>query len=166
MLTGESGKHHSKGAANILLVSTGDSSLTSIAEAIAEAIADGYRIHGGRQPVCVRVRDDGAGQPRRPAARLPREARNQPFRPRGPHPRRDGKPRWLPHRGRRRPGGIQALASRTLGFRTVVVEGDMDDEASSAGHEAVSTLFDDLLERITRLVQSLHGTVASLIPND
>ena len=64
-----------------------------------------------------------------------------------------------------RTGAIGLIARRLAavpGFRTVVVDWDMPDAVADAGAEALSALFDELLERITGLVQSLHGTVGHL----
>lgn len=158
MLTGESVKHRSKGAASVLFVSTGDSSLASIAEAIATTVAGNQFVFGSATT--------GPGSPDAPLLDfLAKRGIN--LSGRVAHPLEEmgnlGGFRIVVAVDRE---ASKALGSRTLGFRTVIVEWDMDHAASSAGHEVLSTLFDDLLERITRLVQSLHGTVASLTPND
>jgi phosphate transport system protein len=154
ILTGESVKHRSKGSASILFVSSGTSSLASIAEAIAASVAGnqfafasatttpgspeaplldflakrGINLSGRVAPT---LDDVGSLGGFRVVVAIDREA-------------------------------SRALATRTLGFRTVVADWDMDNAAGDRGPEALSALFDDLLGRITRLVQSLHGTVSSL----
>jgi phosphate transport system protein len=154
MLTGESVKHQSKAAASILFVSSGTTSLASIAEAIAGSVA-------GNQFVFA----SATTAPGSPDAPLLDFLAKRGIRLSG----RVATP--LADMGSL--GGFRivvavdrqaaaALASQTLGFRTVVVDWDMPDDLRHAGPEALSALFDDLLEQITRLVQSLHGTVSAL----
>jgi phosphate transport system protein len=155
MLTGESVKHQSKGAASILFVSSGKSSLASIAEAIATSVA-------GNQ-FSFEAATTGPGTPgtnlldflakrginlagRETAKSLEEFGTLSGFRV----------VVTIDH------DAAKSIASKTLGFRTVIVDWDMPETFEDAGPEALSRLFDELLERITGLVQSLHGTVANL----
>ncbi len=154
MLTGDSVKHQSKGAASILFLSSGTSSLASISEAIASTVAGGQFVFAsattGKGSPDVQLLDflakrgiNLSGRTAQPLSSLgslnnyrivvavDREA-------------------------------AEVVSRQSLGFRTIVVDWDLPDVAPDAGAEALSALFDDLLERITQLVQSLHGTVASL----
>jgi phosphate transport system protein len=155
MLTGESVKHQSKGAASILFLSSGTSSLASIAEAIASTVA-------GNQ-FTFAAATTGPGTPDAPLLDF--------LAKRGINLADRDTARTLEEIGSLSGFRIivavdrdaaRALATKTLGFRTVVVDWDLPDELADAGAEALTALFDDLLERITRLVQSLHGTVANL----
>lgn len=155
MLTGDSVKHQSKGAANILFVSCGTSSLAPIAEAIASTVA-------GNQFVFASA-TTGPGIPGTPLLDfLAKRGINLSGRVASPLANMGnlGSFRILVAVDRE---AAQALSSFSLGFRTVVVDWDLDDDLSGAdaGAEALATLFDDLLERITRLVHSLHGTVTA-----
>ena len=154
MLTGESVKHQSKGAASILFVSSGASSLAPIAEAIASSVAGNQFMFAAATTT-----------PGKPNAPLLDFLAKRGINLAG----WEGKP--LAEIGSL--GGFRivvavdheaarALATQTLGFRTVVDDWDLPDILADAGAEALTALFDDLLERITRLVQSLHGTVSSL----
>ena len=154
MLTGESVKHQSKGAASILFLSSGTSSLASIAEAIASSVA-------GNQFMFAAA-TIGPGSPDAPLLDfLAKRGINlsgrvaTPLASMGPL----GNYRILVAVDRE---AAKAVAQQTLGFRTVVVDWDLPDALADAGPEALSVLFDDLLERITGLIQSLHGTVSSL----
>ena len=155
MLTGDSVKHQSKGAASILFLSSGTSSLASIAEAIASTVAGGQ--------FSFEAATTGPGRPDAPLLEF--------LAKRGINlvDREDAKS--LSEVGALSTFRIvvavdheaaRELAAHTLGFRTVVVDWDMPDAVADAGPEALSALFDELLERITGLVQSLHGTVAHL----
>ncbi|MFN2425044.1 MAG: phosphate signaling complex protein PhoU [Candidatus Binatia bacterium] len=154
MLTGESVKHQSKGTATILFLSSGTSSLASIAEAIASTVA-------GDQ-FTFAAATTAPGHPDAPLLDFlakrginlsDREA--SPLATMGPL----GNYRIIVAVDRE---AARAVSQQTLGFRTVVVDWDMPDALADAGAEALSGLFDDLLERITTLIQSLHGTVSSL----
>jgi phosphate transport system protein len=154
MLTGESVKHQSKGAASILFLSSGTSSLSSISEAIASSVA-------GNQFVFAAA-ITGPGHPDAPLLDfLAKRGINlsgrvaQPLTALGTL----SSYRIIVAVDRE---AAEALNRHSLGFRTVVVEWDMPDAVADAGPEALSALFDDVIERITQLVQSLHGTVASL----
>lgn len=154
MLTGESVKHQSKGAATILFLSSGTSSLASIAEAIASSVA-------GNQFMFAAA-TTAPGSPDAPLLDfLAKRGINLSGRVASPLTSLGslGNYRVVVAVDRE---AAKAVASQTLGFRTVVVDWDMPDALADAGAEALSTLFDDLLERITRLIQSLHGTVSSL----
>jgi phosphate transport system protein len=154
MLTGESVKHQSKGAASILFLSSGRSSLASIAEAIATSVA------GNQFSFAAATTEPGSpdaplldflamrginlsGRVAKPMATLGTLSNFRVI------VAIDGE-------------ASKALTSQKFGFRTVVADWDMDDALGDAGPEALSALFDDLLERITALVQSLHGTVQGL----
>lgn len=153
MLTGESVKHQSKGAASILFVS-GASSLSSIAEAIASTVAGNQFMFAAATtapgkpdaPLLDFVAKRGINLSERETASLTEMGPLSSFRIVVAVDRE----------------AARALSSQTLGFRTVVVDWDMPGAVTDAGPEALSALFDDLLERITGLVQSLHGTVSSL----
>lgn len=154
MLTGESVKHQSKGSASILFLSSGTSSLSSIAEAIASSVA------GNQFMFAAAITAKGS-----PSAPLLDFLAKRGINLSGqvPTPLSDMGSLTafrivvaVDHEAAR------ALASQTLGFRTVVDDWDMPETLDHAGPEALSTLFDDLLERITHLVQSLHGTVSAL----
>jgi protein-tyrosine-phosphatase len=155
MLTGDSVKHQSKGAASILFVSSGRSALATVAEAIASTVA-------GNQFMFAAA-TTGPGAPGR--ALLDFLAK------RGINLEDRADARKLAEVGPVSAFRIvvavdgeaaDALATQTPGFRTVIVDWDLPEEFTDAGPEALSVLFDDLLERITRLIQSLHGTVGSL----
>lgn len=159
MLTGEVWKHRSKGDASILFVSSGSSCLAQIAEAVGTTL-------GGSQ-FAFAAATTGPGSPD------------------------PGVIEFMARRGINVAGQVpmtieavgsleeyhvvvavdreaaRALASRTFGFRTVVVEWDIDDPSRGLGVEetkakAHAALFDELLERTTALIQSLHGTVSAL----
>lgn len=154
MLTGESVKHQSKGSASILFLSSGDSCLAFVGEAIATAVA-------GNQFVFAAATTT-AGSPEAPlldflatrginlTGRVPGTLAEC-----GPL----GRYRVIVAMDRE---ASAAVASQTLGFRTVVVDWDLAESVGSQGPEALGGLFDSLLEKITGLVQSLHGTVANL----
>jgi len=154
MLTGESVKHQSKGAASILFVSSGTSSLASIAEAIASAVAGNQFMFASATtapgspdaPLLDFLAKRGINLSGRAAAPLASMGSLSSFRI----------VVAVDHQA------AKALATQTLGFRTVVADWDIADAMADAGPEALSALFDDLLERITGLIQSLHGTVLSL----
>lgn len=154
MLSGESVKHQSKGSASILFLSSGDSSLASVAEAIASTVAGNQFLFASATTspgspgtalldflakrginlsgrVAATLKEVGAVSGFRIVVAVDREA-------------------------------AKALTSQTLGFRTVVVDWDLDQVPDNAGAQILSDLFDNLLERITGLVQSLHGTVSRL----
>lgn len=153
MLTGESVKHQSKGAASILFVSSGTTALASIAEAIASSVAGNQFVFASAttspgspdSPLLDFLAKRGINLSGRVATPLANMGTLSGFRIVVAVDRE----------------AASALASQTLGFRTVVVDWDMADTLVDAGPEALSVLFDDLLERITRLVQSLHGTVSA-----
>jgi hypothetical protein len=154
MLTGESVKHQTKGSASILFLSSGASSLASIAQAVATAVA------GSQFVFAAATTSPGVPE----ATLLDFLAK------RGINLSGRGTP-TLAEAGALsgyqvivavdRPAA-EALAKQTLGFRTVLVDWDMADDLSGASPEDLPALFDDVVERITRLVQSLHGTVSSL----
>lgn len=152
MLTGESVKHQSKGSATILFLSSGTSSLASIAEAIASTVA-------GSQ-FTFAAATTGPGTPEAPLLDfLAKRGINLSGRVAAPLATLGslGNYRVVVAIDR---DAARAVASQTLGFRTVVVDWDMPDALPDAGAETLSSLYDDLLERITKLIQSLHGTVA------
>lgn len=154
MLTGESVKHQSKGAASILFLSSGHSCLAFVAEAIATAVA-------GNQ-FAFAAATTKAGHPE--ASLLDFLAtRGINLSGRVPGTLAESGPiaryRVIVAMDR---DAAAALADQALGFRTVVVDWDLADSVDDQGPIALSALFDTLLEKITGLVQSLHGTVASL----
>ena len=159
MLTGEIVKHRSKGDARILFVSSGSSCLAQLAEAVGSTLggsqfsfASATTGPGSADPDVVefmaRRGVNVAGQipmtldsignleHYRVVVAVDREA-------------------------------ARAMSSRTFGFRTVVLEWDLEDPSRGLGVEetkakAYGALFDELLERTTVLIQSLHGTVSAL----
>jgi phosphate transport system protein len=154
MLTGESVKHQSKGSASILFVSSGASSLASVAEAIASAVAGNQFMFAAattspgspEAPLLDFLAKRGINLSGRTAAPLATMGTLSNFRI----------VVAVDHEAAR------AVGTQTLGFRTVVADWDLPDVLGEAGAEALSKLFDDLLERITSLVQSLHGTVSNI----
>ncbi|HXC51893.1 MAG TPA: phosphate signaling complex protein PhoU [Candidatus Limnocylindrales bacterium] len=155
MLTGDSVKHQSKGAASILFLSSGTSSLASIAEAIASTVA-------GNQ-FAFAAATTGPGTPDAPLLDfLAKRGINLGDREPAKSLAEIGSLSGFRIIVAVDQEAAREIASHTLGFRTVVVDWDMPDALADAGPEALSTLFDELLERITGLVQSLHGTVGNL----
>lgn len=154
MLTGESVKHQTKGAASILFLSSGSSGMASIAQAIASTVAGNQFMFAAatttpgspEAPLLEFVAKRGINLSGRVASSLPDLGNLSRFRIAVAVDRE----------------AAQVLHSQPLGFRTVVVDWDLDDHGGDPGPEYLSNLFDDLLERITGLVQSLHGTVTSL----
>lgn len=154
MLTGESVKHQTKGAASILFLSSGSSSLASIAEAVASSVAGNQFLFTSavtgpgspEAPVLEFVAKRGVNLSGRAASPVESIGSLANFRIVVAVDKE----------------AARFIANQRLGFRTVVVDWDLPEALSDAGVEGLSSLFDDLLERITKLVQSLHGTVISL----
>ncbi|HYC54936.1 MAG TPA: phosphate signaling complex protein PhoU [Candidatus Binatia bacterium] len=159
ILTGEIVKHRSKADASILFVSSGTSCLAPMVEAMSGMVA-------GNQFAFTSA-TTGPGQP------SPRLLEFMAIR--GVNVAGQASPELDQIGDLRRFRVVVAidreaartLASRTFGFRTVIVEWDIEDPTLASGSDetqaqALTRTFDDLLERITQLVQSLHGTVASL----
>lgn len=159
MLTGEVVKHRSKGDASILFVSSGSSCLAQIAEAVGSTL-------GGNQ-FSFASATTGPGSPDPGVVDF---MAKRGINVAGQVPTTLGeigdieKYRVVVAVDRE---AARALASRTFGFRTVVLEWDISNPSGGLGVEetqakAYSALFDDLLERTTQLIQSLHGTVSAL----
>ncbi|MFN2377878.1 MAG: phosphate signaling complex protein PhoU [Candidatus Binatia bacterium] len=154
MLTAESVKHQSKGSASILFLSSGTSSLASVAEAIASTVAGNQFMFAAATTV--------PGTPHGPLLEfLAKRGINLSGRVASPLAEMGSLGSFrivvaVDHEASR------ALANQTLGFRTVVADWDLTDALEDPGPEALNALFDELLERITQLVQSLHGTVTRL----
>ena len=159
ILTGEIVKHRSKADASILFVSSGASATAGIVAAMAATVAgnqfafDSATTSPGdpdpRMVEFMSIRGINVGD--EPAGLLDELGDLRRFRVVVAVDRE----------------AARALATRTFGFRTVIVEWEIEDPMPAGASDetrakALTRMFDDLLERITQLIQSLHGTVASL----
>jgi len=68
-------------------------------------------------------------------------------------------------------GAEAAKATPKVGYRTILVEWDLPDPSTVAGDDATvaqayAAVFDELVDRITELVEGLHGTIEKLHPGE